>query len=86
MKEEEEVIQKIDKSAKPDSQYNKISTYNGGVTDKYSWSQTINEVTVEIPLVNKTKAKNVGRLPGFGEWGGYSVVECEAGDEEGEYR
>ena len=27
-----------------------ISTWNGAVTDKYRWSQSISEVTVEIPL------------------------------------
>lgn len=36
-----------------------ISTYNGGKTNKYAWSQSINEVTVEIQLDQKTTSKFV---------------------------
>ncbi|EGR27818.1 nuclear movement protein related, putative [Ichthyophthirius multifiliis] len=36
-----------------------ISTYNGGVNDKYKWSQSITDVTVEIQLPKNTRAKDV---------------------------
>lgn len=36
-----------------------FNTYNGGKTDKYSWSQNINDVTLEIPLKTFTKSKEV---------------------------
>ena len=35
----------------------KISTYNGDSTDKYDWSQTIQEVTVQIPVPPGTTSK-----------------------------
>ena len=35
----------------------KISTYNGDATDKYNWSQNIQEVTVQIPVPEGTAAK-----------------------------
>ena len=38
-------------------EYEKISTYNGATTEKYSWSQTITEVSVQIPLPEGTTAK-----------------------------
>ena len=34
-------------------------TYNGGVTDKYKWSQTLNELDVQIDLPINTKPKDV---------------------------
>lgn len=37
----------------------KISTYNGDSTDKYNWSQSISEVTVQIPIPAGTKAKEL---------------------------
>ena len=37
----------------------KISTYNGDTTSKYAWSQTISEVTVQIPIPEGTSAKEV---------------------------
>jgi len=37
----------------------KISTYNGDTTDKYAWSQSINEVTMQIPVPEGTTAKQV---------------------------
>ncbi|KAF4656848.1 nudC domain containing [Perkinsus chesapeaki] len=45
---------------------NHISTWNGGRTDKYLWTQTMNDVTVEVPLRPNTKAKelNVTIKPG----------------------
>lgn len=36
-----------------------ISTYNGASTSKYNWSQGTNEVTVQIPLPEGTRAKNL---------------------------
>lgn len=35
----------------------KISTYNGDSTEKYDWSQTIQEVTVQIPIPEGTTSK-----------------------------
>ena len=35
----------------------KISTYNGDSTDKYAWSQSIQEVTIQIPIPEGTSAK-----------------------------
>lgn len=37
----------------------RISTYNGAVTDKYSWSQGIREVTVQIEVPPGTKARDM---------------------------
>jgi hypothetical protein len=36
-----------------------ISTYNGDSTDKYNWSQSIFEVTVQIPVPLGTTSKQV---------------------------
>jgi len=36
-----------------------ISTWNGAVTDKYHWSQTIYEVTLEVEVEKDAKAKDV---------------------------
>ena len=34
--------------------------FNGGITDKYSWSQTISDVDIKIPVPNNIKkAKDV---------------------------
>lgn len=35
----------------------KISTYNGDSTENYNWSQSIQEVTVQIPIPEGTTAK-----------------------------
>ena len=35
----------------------KISTYNGDTTEKYDWSQTIQEITVQIPIPEGTTSK-----------------------------
>lgn len=37
----------------------RISTYNGDVTDKYSWSQGITEVTMQIVLPEGTKPRDM---------------------------
>ena len=37
----------------------KISTYNGDSTERYNWSQSINEVTVQIPVPQGTTAKQL---------------------------
>ena len=37
----------------------KISTYNGASTEKYSWSQTVQDVQVQIPLPEGTKANQL---------------------------
>lgn len=37
----------------------KISTYNGDTTDKYNWSQNIQEVTVQIPVPEGTPARMI---------------------------
>lgn len=36
-----------------------ISTYNGGTTEKYLWSQNISDVTVQINLPRKVRAKEM---------------------------
>jgi len=36
-----------------------ISTYNGASTEKYNWSQGINEVTVQVKIPAGTRAKNL---------------------------
>lgn len=37
----------------------KISTYNGDTTEKYAWSQSISEVTMQIPIPEGTTAKDI---------------------------
>lgn len=37
----------------------KISTYNGDSTEKYNWSQSVFDVTVQIPLPEGTKANQL---------------------------
>mmetsp|Transcript_1182 Transcript_1182/g.2164 ORF Transcript_1182/g.2164 Transcript_1182/m.2164 type:complete len:196 (-) Transcript_1182:43-630(-) len=37
----------------------KISTYNGDATDKYNWSQSISEVTLQIPVPKGTKSRDL---------------------------
>ena len=56
------VIQKKkpEKIPNPKNQkYNKISTYNGGETKNYRWSQAVRDLTVEFDLKNKTKGKEL---------------------------
>lgn len=36
-----------------------ISSYNGGITDKYIWSQSVNDVTVQVKIPKGTKSKQV---------------------------
>lgn len=36
-----------------------LSTYNGGTNEKYSWSQGISDVIVQVNLPRKTKAKDL---------------------------
>ena len=36
-----------------------FSTYNGGKTSLYSWSQNINEVTVNIPVKAQTRPRDI---------------------------
>eukprot|EP00927_Polykrikos_kofoidii_P061186 TRINITY_DN56052_c0_g1_i1.p1 TRINITY_DN56052_c0_g1~~TRINITY_DN56052_c0_g1_i1.p1 ORF type:complete len:370 (-),score=75.03 TRINITY_DN56052_c0_g1_i1:150-1259(-) len=36
-----------------------ISTWNGAVTDKYHWSQSIADVTIEVEVEKDTKAKDI---------------------------
>ena len=45
-----------------DDKFRSITTYNGGTTDNYSWSQDITAVVVEMPLKVKTRAKHVSFL------------------------
>lgn len=42
-----------------DSEMEKISTYNGDATEKYNWSQTVQEVQVQVPLPEGTKANQL---------------------------
>jgi len=37
----------------------RISTYNGDVTDKYSWSQDLHNVVVQIPLPQGTTSRQL---------------------------
>jgi hypothetical protein len=37
----------------------KISTYNGDSTEKYNWSQSINEVILQIPVPEGTTSKQM---------------------------
>ena len=37
----------------------KISTYNGDTCEKYAWSQSIQEVTVQVPIPEGTTAKEI---------------------------
>lgn len=37
----------------------RISTYNGDQTDKYSWSQGVTEIVVQVPLPPGTKTKDL---------------------------
>ena len=48
--DDDELVPIKEKSKKIDEQYRTISTYNGGKTDKYSWSQDITCLDIEIPL------------------------------------
>lgn len=36
-----------------------ISTYNGAATSKYNWSQGVNDVTVQVPIPEGLRAKQV---------------------------
>lgn len=36
-----------------------ISSYNGGVTDRYIWSQSVTDLTVQVAIPKGTKSKNV---------------------------
>jgi len=52
---EKKVDKKIEVQAKKEVsssvlEMEKISTYNGDSTERYNWSQSINEVTVQIPV------------------------------------
>ena len=40
----------MSKTSSSGSAYNSSDTYNGTQTDKYSWSQTINDLDVKIPV------------------------------------
>mgnify|MGYP001053268729 FL=1 len=57
------VIEKKAEIAKPKSaavnDMGKISTYNGDTCDNYSWSQSINEVTMQIPIPEGTSSKQI---------------------------
>ena len=47
-------------SKKPvDPKFSNISTYNGGKNDKYSWSQAISDVIVQVDLDTPTKSKDL---------------------------
>ena len=37
----------------------KISTYNGDATEKYNWSQTVQDVQVQILIPEGTKANQL---------------------------
>lgn len=47
------------KKSEKDSKYNKISTYNGGETKNYRWSQAVRDLTVEFDLNTPTKGKEL---------------------------
>ena len=36
-----------------------ISSYNGGTTERYVWSQSVTDLTVQLLIPKGTKAKNV---------------------------
>jgi len=56
---EEEDEGSFNKPSQLDPKAKAISTYNGAETEKYNWSQGINEVTVQISLPTGTRAKNL---------------------------
>jgi hypothetical protein len=49
----------VTNSPQPRQPSSTSSTYNGGRTERYSWSQTLEEVTVEIPVPLNTKKASV---------------------------
>ena len=59
IKQEPIVEEKEEKSKKVDEKMLNISSYNGGVTEKYVWSQSVTDVTVQIAVPKGTKSKNV---------------------------
>ena len=44
---------------KGDSKFKEISTYNGGRTERYIWSQSVTEVTVQVNLRPETTKKSL---------------------------
>lgn len=59
IKQEPIVEEKEEKPKKVDEKMLNISSYNGGVTEKYVWSQSVTDVTVQITVPKGTKSKNV---------------------------
>ena len=57
------VMEKKAAPAKPKSEQvnamSRISTYNGDSCEKYDWSQSINEVTLQIPIPEGTTSKQM---------------------------
>ncbi|EWS74424.1 nuclear movement protein (macronuclear) [Tetrahymena thermophila SB210] len=54
--QEKQIQNQKETNQKPSSN---ISTYNGGETEKYKWSQSINDITVELRLPRKVKSKEL---------------------------
>jgi len=49
------VVSQSDRSQTIRDSVSHISPFNGGITDKYRWSQTLEDVTAEIPLSRPLK-------------------------------
>jgi len=60
-KDIEEAPAPIDYHIEGDPEKAKVSssTYNGAVTENYTWSQTLQETTVEIPMPKGTRGKDL---------------------------
>ena len=65
-KKQEEAPKKVaaapvlpEKKSESVAEMEKISTYNGAATDKYNWSQTVQDVQVQIPIPEGTKANQL---------------------------
>jgi len=58
-RKKEDVPQQTQPIKKVDEKFASISTYNGASTSKYNWSQSISDVTVQVPIPAGTKGKDL---------------------------
>lgn len=61
VKEEEKTTEepKIEEKKAPVPVDSSISTYNGAETEKYKWSQDLNDITLQVDLPKGTRARDV---------------------------